>query len=740
MPVDVTTLTPFSETHLTVRLVVGVVILIGALGLAAWRGLRILTVIRSGQPAVGRTDEVGMRLQAEATEVLGQRKLLTWQPSGLAHFFTFWGFIILGLTIIEAFGALFDPDFHVPIIGTWAVVGFLEDFFGLAVLVALVVFSVIRIRTNPHKIGRDSRFYGSHTGGAWLILASIATIVITLFIYRGAQINNGTFPFPRNAAFVSNQVAKLLEPLGTTANEWIETTFIILSFGAVLGTTILVLYSKHMHIFLAPFNVLFSRRPNGLGPLLPMYSGKDRIDFEDPDDDAVFGRGSIRDFTWKGNLDLLTCTECGRCQSQCPAWNTEKPLSPKLLIMALRDNLLEQAPYIAAQSNPGYLASPGTGKASVPIPVEIGSFSQKVQDAHARPLVGVTETDGAVIDEDVLWSCTTCGACVNQCPVDIEHIDHIVDMRRNRVMIESEFPGELAGLFKNVENKGNPWGLNASQRNQWIEEVDFDVRVFGMDGEDAIPDDVDYLFWVGCAGALEDRAKKTTKAVAELLHLAGVQFMVLGEGETCTGDPARRAGNEFLFQMQAMQNVEMLNEIKAKKIVVTCPHCLNTLGREYPQVGGHYEVVHHSQLLASLVKDGRITPVSPVEGSSTVTYHDPCYLGRHNKVYTPPRELLGALPGLEVREMEKSAERSFCCGAGGARMWMEERIGTRINLTRTDMALETGASTIAVACPFCSVMLNDGVTQRSQGGDAPVAEVADIATLLLASVEKTPAS
>ncbi len=738
MPVDVTTLTPFSETHLTVRLVVGVVILIGALALAAWRGLRILTVIRSGQPAVGRTDEVGVRLQAEATEVLGQKKLLKWKPSGLAHFFTFWGFIILGLTIIEAFGALFDPDFHVPIIGTWAIVGFLEDFFGLAVLVALVVFTVIRIRKNPHKIGRESRFYGSHTGGAWLILASIATIVITLFIYRGAQINNGTFPFPPNAAFVSNQVAKLLEPLGTTANEWIETVFIILSFGAVLGTTILVLYSKHMHIFLAPFNVLFSRRPNGLGPLLPMYSGTEKIDFEDPDDDAVFGRGTIRDFTWKGNLDLLTCTECGRCQSQCPAWNTEKPLSPKLLIMALRDNLLEQAPYIAAQQNPDYLASPGVGKASVPVPVEIGSFSQKVQDAHARPLVGSTETDGAVIDEDVLWSCTTCGACVNQCPVDIEHIDHIVDMRRNRVMIESEFPGELAGLFKNVENKGNPWGLNASQRNQWIEEVDFEVRVFGMDGEDAIPADVDYLFWVGCAGALEDRAKKTTKAVAELLNLAGVQFMVLGEGETCTGDPARRAGNEFLFQMQAMQNVEMLNEIKAKKIVVTCPHCLNTLGREYPQVGGHYEVVHHSQLLASLVKDGRLTPVSPVSGS--VSYHDPCYLGRHNKVYTPPRELLGALPGLEVREMEKSADRSFCCGAGGARMWMEERIGSRINLTRTDMALETGASTIAVACPFCSVMLNDGVTQRSQGGDAPAAEVADIATLLLASVEKAPAS
>ena len=725
-------LTPFSEPNLTFRLVVGVLITLIALGLAAWRANRIQKVVLSGQPAVGRTDEKGVRLQNELVEVLGQKKLLKWSPSGPAHFVTFWGFIILGLTIIEGFGALFDPNFHIPIIGTWPVIGFFEDLFGVLVLIALIVFAIIRIRRNPDKIGRESRFYGSHTGGAWLILGAIAAIVITLFIYRGAQINTGNFPYD-SGAFVSEWVGKLLEPLGLEANKWIETIFILLSLGAVLATTILVLYSKHLHIFAAPLNVLFSRRPNGLGPLLPMYSGTEKIDFEDPADDAIFGRGSIEDFTWKGNLDFATCTECGRCQSQCPAWNTEKPLSPKLLIMDLRDNLFAQAPYLAAKANPQYLASPGANKASVPVPVEISSFAQSVQDAHARPLVGSREADNAVIDVDVLWSCTTCGACVNQCPVDIEHIDHIVDMRRNRVMIESDFPSELAGLFKNVENKGNPWGMNASQRNAWIEEVDFEVRVFGAEGEDVIPDDVDYLFWVGCAGALEDRAKKTTKAVAELLHIAGVQFMVLGEGETCTGDPARRAGNEFLFQMLAMQNVEMLNEIKTKKIVVTCPHCLNTLGREYPQVGGNYEVVHHSQLLASLVKDGRLTPVNPVEGA--VTYHDPCYLGRHNKVYTPPRDLIGSLPGLKFTEMEKSADRSFCCGAGGARMWMEEKLGTRINLTRTDQALATGADKIAVACPFCSVMINDGVTTRSAGQENPAAEVVDIATLLLGSVK-----
>jgi Fe-S oxidoreductase len=276
--------------------------------------------------------------------------------------------------------------------------------------------------------------------------------------------------------------------------------------------------------------------------------------------------------------------------------------------------------------------------------------------------------------------------------------------------------------------------MNAAKRNDWISEVDFEVPVFGAEGEDEIPADVEYLFWVGCAGAYEDRAKQTTKHVAELLHISGVRYMVLGEGETCTGDPARRAGNEFLFQMQGMQNVEVLNEIKARKIVVTCPHCMNTIGREYPQLGGNYEVVHHSQLLAELLREGRLRPLAPID--STVTYHDPCYLGRHNKVYVPPRELVAAVPGVKLREMERSEEKSFCCGAGGAQMWMEESLGTRVNQNRADEALATGADRIAVACPFCSVMLHDGVTVRAQeaGTETPAAEVVDVASLLLESV------
>ncbi len=352
-----------------------------------------------------------------------------------------------------------------------------------------------------------------------------------------------------------------------------------------------------------------------------------------------------------------------------------------------------------------------------------------------RPLVGGPDEMG-VIDPEVLWACTSCGACVEQCPVDIEHVDHIVDMRRYQVMIESNFPTELGGMFKNLENKGNPWGQNAKDRLAWTEELDFEVPVF--DGE--LADDVEYLFWVGCAGAFEDRAKKTTRAVAELLHIAGVNYTVLGPEETCTGDPARRAGNEFIFQMLAQQNVEVLNSVfegrepGKRKIVATCAHCFNSLANEYSQLGGDYEVVHHTQLLNKLVREKRLVPVAPV--AEDVTYHDPCYLGRHNKVYTPPRDLVGA-SGATYREMPRHADRSMCCGAGGARMWMEERVGKRINLERVDEALGTAPSKIATGCPFCRVMLTDGLTARqNEKTAAESVEVVDVAQLLLTSVKR----
>ncbi|GIJ46265.1 Fe-S oxidoreductase [Virgisporangium aliadipatigenens] len=689
------------------RLVLGLAMTAVAFALAGRRVWALYRIGRAGQPVEpGRTENLPRRAAALATEVLGQAKLLKWSVPGIAHFAVFWGFLILGATIVEGYGALFARDFAIPLIGRSAWLGFLEDLFIVAVLCGLITFGLIRLRHDPGREGRRSRFFGSHTGAAWLVLFMIFNVMWTLLLYRGAQINTGVFPFERGA-FASELVARALEPLGRTANDVLETVGILASLGVVLGFLVIVVHSKHLHIFLAPFNVGLSRRPRGLGALLPVHSGGKAVDFEDPGEDDKIGRGAIEDFTWKGMLDFATCTECGRCQSQCPAWNTQKPLSPKLLVMQLRDHALAKSPYLLDPDN-----APAAAKAEA-----------------ERPLVGST-ADGGVIDPDVLWSCVTCGACVEQCPVDIEHVDHIVDMRRYQVLIESAFPSEAHTLLRNLERAGDPWGRGAGARLEWMKGLPFEVRV--LDG-DTLPEDVEYLLWVGCAGSLDDNAKRTTRAVAELLHTAGVEFMVLGGAETCTGDAARRLGQEFLFQELAKQNVETLNGVGAKRVVVTCAHCFNALSNEYPQLGGVYEVLHHTQLLSTLVGQGRLTPTHPVD--TAVTYHDPCYLGRHNRVFAPPRELLGAVPGLTFTEMPRNRKTSFCCGAGGARMWMEETIGTRINETRTDEALGTGAELVTAACPYCIVMLTDGVATRKQEGRAAEhVRVTDVSDVLLRSV------
>ncbi|HKT01693.1 MAG TPA: (Fe-S)-binding protein [Rugosimonospora sp.] len=700
---------------MVVRLVIGLAITVAAFAVAGRRVLMLYRLARAGQPVEpGRTSGVGTRAVALATEVAGQRKLLKWTAPGVAHFAVMWGFFILTATIIEGFGALFQRDFHIPLIGTMAWLGFVEDLFIVAVLAGLLVFSVIRLSQRPEREGRRSRFFGSHLGPAWLVLFMIFNVMWTLLLYRGAQINTGYFPF-RHGAFASEVAARILHPLGRTANDVLETVGILGSLGVVLTFLVIVVHSKHLHIFLAPLNVAFSRRPRALGALLPVYSGGKEVNFEDPGEDDKIGRGVIEDFTWKGILDFATCTECGRCQSQCPAWNTDKPLSPKLLIMNLRDHALAKAPYLLASSD---------GQRE--------HLPKDVLAEAARPLVGPTDA-GGVIDPDVLWSCVTCGACVEQCPVDIEHVDHIVDMRRYQVLIESQFPKEAGTMLRNLERAGDPWGRGAKARLEWTAGLPFEVPVFGANGAERLPDDVEYLYWVGCAGALDDKAKRTSRAVAELLNEAGVRYMVLGSEETCTGDPARRLGQELLFQELAKQNVEKLNAVGAKRIVVTCAHCFNALGNEYPQLGGVYEVVHHTQLLSRLVAEGRLTPVHPVD--TTVTYHDPCYLGRHNRVFNPPREILGKVPGVRFNEMPRHRETSFCCGAGGARMWMEETIGTRINETRTDEAIGTGAELITAACPYCIVMLTDGTAVRKQQGKAAEElQVVDVSQVLLRSV------
>ena len=414
----------------------------------------------------------GGDVRMEASEVLGQRKLLKWTVPGIAHFVTFWGFIILLLTIIETYGDLFSKTFAIPGIGHWAWVAFLEDLVAVAVLAGIITFAVIRLREDPKREGRGSRFAGSHTGMAWLVLAGIFLVVATLLVYRGAQINTGDFPY-RHGAFASQIVGHWLAPLGTGVNSVIETVFVLAQLAVVLVFLVLVVYSKHLHIGLAPVNVLFARRrpdaprgtPGGLGGLQPMRSGGKVLDFEEADPDTdVFGRGKIEDFTWKGFLDMATCTECGRCQSQCPAWATGKPLSPKMVMLDLRDHALAKAPYILAGSDE-----------------EREKLPEAVRAESGRPLVGDEAVRG-VIDPDVLWSCTSCGACVEECPVDIEHIDHITDMRRHQVLIESAFPVEAATMLRNLENRGNPWGLAESKRTEWITELDFEVPVGGRPG------------------------------------------------------------------------------------------------------------------------------------------------------------------------------------------------------------------------------------------------------------------
>ncbi|GAA4607340.1 Fe-S oxidoreductase [Actinoplanes octamycinicus] len=690
---------------MAVRVIVGLLLIVAAFGSAGRRLLMLYRLGRTAQPVEpGRIRVGAAQLRGEAAEVLGQRKLLTWTVPGTAHLLTFWGFLILGLTLIEGFGALVDRDFHIPWIGTQPWLGFLEDFFAVAVLLAVAVFAGIRLRHRPAREGTRSRFFGSHLGGAWLILFMIFNVIWTLLLYRGAQINTGNFPY-ENGAFASAAVARVLAPLGATANDVIETAGLLLALGVVLGFLVIVVHSKHLHIFTAVPNVRLSRRPRALGALQPVRSGGKPVDFDDPGEDDVIGRGAIEDFTWKGMLDFASCTECGRCQSQCPAWNTGKPLSPKLLIMSLRDHALAKAPYLLAGDDHANVDALALAEAQ-------------------RPLVG----DDGVITPDVLWSCTTCGACVEQCPVDIEHVDHIVDMRRYQVVMEASFPREAAVLLRNLEHAGDPWGRGAPARLEWTAKLDFPVRVLG-DGE-TLPEDAEYLFWVGCAGAFDERATRTSRAVAELLHTAGVEFVVLGSGETCTGDPARRLGNELLFQELARQNVQTLTSAGVRKIVTTCAHCFNSLGNEYPQLGGDFEVVHHTQLLSRLLAEGRLTPVRPVE--ATVTYHDPCYLGRHNRVFAAPRDLLGSVAGVRLTEPDRTRERSFCCGAGGARMWLEEPLGTRINENRTDELIATGAEVVAAACPYCIDMLADGVAQRAAEG----VTVTDVADVLLRSVRQ----
>ncbi|HEU5363869.1 MAG TPA: (Fe-S)-binding protein [Gaiellaceae bacterium] len=619
-----------------------------------------MRLVRAGRP-LDRTDDVPRRVKNEATIVLGQRKLLQRLVPGLMHAAIFWGFLVLFPTIVLAAIGAVDRGATLPWLGAQGWYMAMVDVFVLAVLAGIAVALWIR------KVVRPQRFHGSHLGEADLILALIALVVLTLLGWHASRIAAGLNEWPAHASFLSNWVSNAIP-----APRVLDRVFVWAHVCVILTFLCYLPYSKHLHIATAAVNVFFARTRRR-GRLEPLR-------FDLPEAELRFGAGTVRDLTWKEMVDAFSCTECGRCQDVCPAYATGKTLSPKLVIMGVRDQLFAEGPRLIA------------GGELLPIA-------------------------GNGVPEEMIWDCVTCGACVHECPVSIEHIDHIVDLRRDLVMVQSSFPSEAESMLRDVERVGNPWGKPQGDRESWAEGLG--VRVVA-EGEPA----PEILYWVGCAAAYDERARVAAESTVKLLQKAGVDFAILGARESCTGDPARRMGNEYVFQSYAEQNVATLNDAGVTKIVASCPHCLNSLGNEYPDFGGRYEVVHHTQLLAELVRDGKL---EPAKGDASITYHDSCYLARHNDVAAEPRELVAAV-GTPV-EMEKRGKQTFCCGAGGAHMWMEER-GSPINEERVRQAAETGADTLAVACPFCTVMLDDGV--RSSGKQL---RVVDVSTLLVESLD-----
>ena len=667
------------------------VLILVTMGLFARRVRDLVGFLRLGKDEDRRPRSVKRAAKDQVVVVGLQRKLLQWTIPGIMHFFIFWGFLILGSTIVEAFGAVFIEDFAVPIIGHWGVIGALQDFFIVAVLVSIGVAFAIR------KIQRPGRFRGSHLKEADYILYTISAIMLTILLSRSTLIVLGHFPYDTTWTPVSNALAQLWEPMAHETVEALDTVFVWWHSLIILGFMVFLGYSKHLHIISSAFNVLFtSERPKGA--LKPMY-----IDIENMSEDDVFGASKVTDLSWKQLLDTMTCTECGRCQSQCPAWNTGKPLSPKLLIMDERDHLFEHGDRLLAAARAG-------------------------DEQLKAAIETLPSLNPEVVEDEVIWDCTTCGACVQNCPVNIEHIDHIIDQRRNLVMGESRFPKEMQSALTNMETTGNPWGSPPQERLNWMQGTSKQEPLEIPHISEA--PDAEVLLWVGCAGAFDDRNKKVVYSFAKLMQMADVKFAVLGADESCTGDPARRMGAEYIFQMLAEQNIEQLNEHKVKKIVTSCPHCFNNIFNEYPQFGGHYEVIHHTEYLAELVKEGRLKPKNPIE--KTITYHDPCYNARHNDVWQGARQVIEAVPGAKYEELHRHGHTTFCCGAGGGRMWMEERMGKKMNIERTDEALASASDTLAVGCPFCNIMLADGITERHADEQM---QVQDVAQILLHSIE-----
>jgi Fe-S oxidoreductase len=695
---------------------------LAAFGFMAWRLWRISVLANTGaRVEEDLTAEPGLRVGKVVSLVLGLRKTFEDPWAGFLHVFFLYGFLILGIGHIEivlegltaflkAFG---DHPFSYERVlpgGLNALYHLSQDLLAAAVLVATVIAFARRWSGRVKRLLPRSQ---DAENILWFILA----LYVTFFVFIGSSVllrqRSGLAPDPVPYQPVSSLVAFALSGLSTPAATTLRGGFWWAHVLVFLGFAAYIPLSKHMHLVFATPNIYFFRRKR--------YGLPERIDFEKSE---KFGIDRVQELPWKSLLDSFACTECGRCNAVCPAHATGKPLMPMKVLHDVKVNLR----YDNGADILGFRDSRGR-----PVPekaAEEEAFAPKTpliaKDAVDRAAPGAVRDDGGYtgtggqVHVDELWACTTCAACVQVCPVLIDSVPGtLIGLRQSLVMMESDFPQEATNAFKGMEVQGNPWGVGPDRRTEWTEGLD--VPTLAELGRE-----VEYLFWVGCAGATDPRARKTQQALVRILKAAKVDFAVLGREERCTGDPARRMGNEYLFTELATANIETLGRYRFRKILVTCPHCLNSLGKDYRELGGEYDVVHHTQLLAELLAAGRVPLDRAKDADDVVTFHDPCYLGRYSKGYEPPREVLVRL-GVRKTEMANSRERGFCCGAGGGRIFLEETIGTRVNVNRTEQALATGAKTVAVGCPFCMTMLTDGT--KAKGVDETV-RVKDLAELV----------
>ncbi len=678
-----------------------------------------IRLLKALEPA-DRFDQITRRLKSVVVFAFGQKRLVGRKKerlSGVMHAFIFWGFCVLLIRSLNIYGEAFVKGFHLPLLGDNSLLGYLYIF--LKDIVEGIVLLMVIMALYRRSVIKPKRLHNSWE--AYLVLGLIGLLMISDLLVDGARYNlislynnPGRLDFFNNprlgAEFswtpISVLAGKLISPLGVGANRMIMTIMFWLHIITQLTFLNILPLGKHFHVITALPNVFFKS-------LDYPHEKTKLLDLEDESvwEDESLGINHIHQLNWKQGLDLYTCTECGRCKEVCPTYTTDKPLNLFDFNMQLKNELLDNADNLIKRSAlAATIPSDGDAEQTEKIKAEMAELNSQKQ------LIG------DVIAEDTLWACTTCRACEEVCPVTIEHIPRIVAMRQGQSLMAGVYPDELNVALKGLERNGNPWGIGYDKRADWAEGLG--VKMMADDA------DVDYLLWVGCAGSFDDRAKKVSTGLVKILQKADISFAILGVEEKCTGDFARRIGNEMMYQMMAQENIETLNNYQVKKIITACPHCLNTLKHEYPQMGGNYQVVHHTELIDQLLKAGKITLNPSLEGG--LTYHDPCYLGRYNSVYDQPRSILKSISKEGLTELDRYRQESFCCGAGGGRMWMEETIGKRINEERAEEIVDRKVANVAVGCPFCLTMIEDGMKELGKEEEIKTQDIAELVAQNLA--------